>query len=77
VHLAPTQRAVTQKSASEPAFANEFWDHKAAGVYVDVVSGEPLSTSTKTYDRGCAGQASRCRWSQATWLSVKIGATGW
>jgi peptide-methionine (R)-S-oxide reductase len=51
--LTPTQRAVTQESATEPAFDNEFWDHKEAGVYVDVVSGEPLFASTKKYDSGC------------------------
>jgi peptide-methionine (R)-S-oxide reductase len=51
--LTPTQRAVTQESATEPAFDNEFWDHKEAGVYVDVASGEPLFASTKKYDSGC------------------------
>src|SRR6266704_604008 len=51
--LTPTQRAVTQESATEPAFDNQFWDHKEAGVYVDVVSGEPLFASTKKYDSGC------------------------
>jgi peptide-methionine (R)-S-oxide reductase len=51
--LTPDQFEVTQKSATEPAFANEFWDHKEAGIYVDVVSGEPLFASTKKYDSGC------------------------
>jgi peptide-methionine (R)-S-oxide reductase len=44
---------VTQQSATEPAFDNEFWDHKEAGIYVDVVSGEPLFASTKKFDSGC------------------------
>jgi peptide-methionine (R)-S-oxide reductase len=51
--LTPTQRAVTQQSATEPALDNRFWDHQEAGVYVDVVSGEPLLASTKKYDSGC------------------------
>ena len=51
--LSTRQYEVTQKSATEPAFDNEFWDKKDAGIYVDVVSGEPLFASTKKYDSGC------------------------
>ena len=51
--LTAEQYRVTQESATEPAFNNEFWDHKAAGLYVDVVSGEPLFASTTKYDSGC------------------------
>ena len=51
--LTPNQYAVTQESATEPAFRNEFWDHHEAGLYVDIVSGEPLFTSTKKFDSGC------------------------
>jgi peptide-methionine (R)-S-oxide reductase len=51
--LSPRQFAVTQESATEPAFDNEFWDSKEAGIYVDVVSGEPLFASTKKFDSGC------------------------
>jgi peptide-methionine (R)-S-oxide reductase len=51
--LNPNQYHVTQEAATEPAFNNEFWDHKEAGIYVDVVSGEPLFASTKKYDSGC------------------------
>ncbi|MFY9783132.1 MAG: peptide-methionine (R)-S-oxide reductase MsrB [Acidimicrobiales bacterium] len=51
--LTPKQYKVTQESATEPAFHNEFWDNKKAGLYVDVVSGEPLFASTKKYDSGC------------------------
>jgi peptide-methionine (R)-S-oxide reductase len=47
------QFAVTQEGATEPAFDNEFWDKKEAGIYVDVVSGEPLFASTKKFDSGC------------------------
>ena len=51
--LTPDQYAVTQESFTEPAFRNEFWDKKEAGIYVDVVSGEPLFASTKKFDSGC------------------------
>jgi len=51
--LTPDQYRVTQHAATEPPFRNEFWDHKEAGIYVDVVSGEPLFASTKKYDSGC------------------------
>jgi peptide-methionine (R)-S-oxide reductase len=47
------QHAVTQEGATEPAFDNEFWDKKEAGIYVDIVSGEPLFASTKKFDSGC------------------------
>ncbi len=51
--LTPRQRAVTQEGATEPAFDNEFWDKDEAGIYVDVVSGEPLFASTSKFDSNC------------------------
>lgn len=51
--LKPRQYEVTQEGATEPAFDNEYWDFKQAGLYVDIVSGEPLFASTKKYDSGC------------------------
>jgi peptide-methionine (R)-S-oxide reductase len=51
--LTPRQYAVTQENATEPAFANEFWDKKEAGIYVDIVSGEPLFASLQKFDSGC------------------------
>jgi peptide-methionine (R)-S-oxide reductase len=53
VRLTPWQFKVTQQNGTEPAFENEFWDHKEAGIYVDVVTGEPLFASTKKFDSGC------------------------
>lgn len=50
--LTPMQYQVTQCSATEPPFRNEFWDHHEPGIYVDVVSGEPLFTSTDKFDSG-------------------------
>lgn len=51
--LSPNQYAVTQEAATEPAFSNEFWDKKDAGIYVDIVSGEPLFASKQKFDSGC------------------------
>lgn len=48
--LTPIQFEVTQRNGTEPRFRNEFWDHHAFGLYVDVVSGEPLFLSTDKFD---------------------------
>ena len=50
--LTPEQFAVTQQSATEPAFRNEFWNNHDDGIYVDIVSGEPLFSSTDKFDSG-------------------------
>lgn len=50
--LTPMQYEVTQKEGTEPPFSNEYWNNKAAGIYVDVVSGEPLFSSTDKFDSG-------------------------
>ena len=50
--LTPEQYQVTQKSGTEPAFNNEFWNNKEPGIYVDIVSGEPLFASVNKYDSG-------------------------
>lgn len=50
--LTPLQYKVTQKDGTEPAFNNEYWDNKREGIYVDIVSGEPLFSSTDKYDSG-------------------------
>jgi peptide-methionine (R)-S-oxide reductase len=51
--LTEMQRRVTQEDATEPPFRNEFWDQDAPGLYVDVVSGEPLFTSLDKFDSHC------------------------
>ena len=51
--LTPEQFAVTQQAATEPAFQNEYWNNHAPGIYVDVVSGEPLFSSLDKFDSGC------------------------
>ena len=50
--LTPEQHRVTQRKGTEPAFRNEYWDNKEPGLYVDVVSGEPLFASVDKYDSG-------------------------
>jgi peptide-methionine (R)-S-oxide reductase len=50
--LSPEQYQVTQKAGTEPAFDNAYWDNKEPGIYVDVVSGEPLFASVHKYDSG-------------------------
>src|SRR5437879_3494799 len=50
--LTPAQYEVTQCSATEPPFQNEFWNHHDPGIYVDVVSGEPLFASSDKFDSG-------------------------
>jgi peptide-methionine (R)-S-oxide reductase len=51
--LTRNQYAVTQEAATEPAFRNEYWNNHDRGIYVDVVSGEPLFASADKYDSGC------------------------
>jgi methionine-R-sulfoxide reductase len=50
--LSRLQYEVTQRDGTEPAFNNEYWNNKHAGIYVDVVSGEPLFSSQDKYDSG-------------------------
>jgi peptide-methionine (R)-S-oxide reductase len=50
--LTDSQYRVTQKGSTEPAFRNEYFDHHEPGIYVDVVSGQPLFSSTDKYDSG-------------------------
>lgn len=47
------QYNVTQNNATEPPFRNEFWNNKIEGIYVDIVSGEPLFSSIDKFDSGC------------------------
>ncbi|QOD92766.1 MULTISPECIES: peptide-methionine (R)-S-oxide reductase MsrB [Microcella] len=50
--LTPIQYKVTQKDGTEPAFRNEYHDNKQPGLYVDIVSGQPLFTSLDKFDSG-------------------------
>jgi peptide-methionine (R)-S-oxide reductase len=51
--LSPMQFEVTQNSATEPPFKNEYWDEFDPGIYVDIVSGKPLFCSMDKFDAGC------------------------
>ena len=50
--LTDAQYRVTQEDGTEPAFRNEYWDNHEPGIYVDVVSGQPLFSSVDKYDSG-------------------------
>lgn len=51
--LTPLQYFVTQQNGTEPPFENEFYTHDREGLYVDIVSGEPLFSSIDKFDAGC------------------------
>lgn len=51
--LTPMQFRVTQENGTEPPFQNEYWNVFSDGIYVDIVSGEPLFSSRDKYDAGC------------------------
>jgi methionine-R-sulfoxide reductase len=50
--LTPEQYRVTQENGTEPAFKNTYWDNHKPGIYVDVISGEPLFSSLDKYESG-------------------------
>lgn len=51
--LTKMQYEVTQNNATEPPFNNEYWDNKREGIYVNIISGEPLFSSKDKFDSGC------------------------
>jgi peptide methionine sulfoxide reductase msrA/msrB len=51
--LTPLQYAVTKQNETEPPYDNPYWDHIDEGIYVDIISGEPLFSSRDKYDAGC------------------------
>lgn len=51
--LTPLQYEVTRNNGTEPPFQNEYWNHTEEGIYVDVISGEPLFSSADKFDAGC------------------------
>ncbi|SFA92180.1 MULTISPECIES: peptide-methionine (R)-S-oxide reductase MsrB [unclassified Bacillus (in: firmicutes)] len=51
--LSPIQFEVTQNNGTEPPFRNDYWNETREGIYVDIVSGEPLFSSKDKFDAGC------------------------
>ena len=74
--LTDAQFRVTQKDATEPAFRNEYWNNHADGIYVDVVSGQPLFASTDKYDSG-TGWPSSTRPIDADAVTTKSDRSLW
>ena len=76
--LTDSQYRVTQEDGTEPAFRNEYWDNHEPGIYVDVVSGQPLFSSTDKYDSGTgwpsftkpiAADAVRMKTDRSLWMT--------
>lgn len=74
--LTPLQYAVTQEDGTERAFQNAYWDNHAEGIYVDVVSGEPLFSSHDKFDSG-TGWPSFTRPLEAENIVTKTDASHW
>lgn len=74
--LTPEQYKVTQHEGTEPPFANEYWDNHAAGIYVDIVSGEPLFSSLDKYDSGC-GWPSFTKPLEPTHVTTRVDRSLW
>jgi methionine-R-sulfoxide reductase len=72
--LSPLEFKVTQEEGTEPAFHNEYWNNKEAGIYVDKVSGEPLFSSLDKYDSG-TGWPSFTRPIDKDFIQTKIDRT--
>ena len=73
--LSPEQYEVTQRNATERPFKNAYWDNEQPGLYVDVVSGEPLFTSMDKFDSGCGWPSSLSRSRPKPSLRIAIPAT--
>jgi len=69
--LSDLQYKVTQENATEPPFRNEYWNNERDGIYVDVVSGEPLFSSLDKFESGCGWPSFKRPLSKAT-ISEKM-----
>ncbi|MBT2483953.1 MULTISPECIES: peptide-methionine (R)-S-oxide reductase MsrB [unclassified Microbacterium] len=74
--LTPTQYKITQQDGTEPPFRNAYWDNHDDGIYVDVVSGEPLFSSTDKFESG-TGWPSFTKPIEADAVTTKTDRTLW
>jgi peptide-methionine (R)-S-oxide reductase len=74
--LSRNEYAVTQENATEPAFRNRFWDKHDDGIYVDIVSGEPLFSSTDKFESN-SGWPSFTRPIEPAYIVKKTDRTLW
>jgi len=75
--LNPMQFEVTQHAATEPPFKNEFWENHKPGIYVDIVSGQPLFSSLDKFDSAVVGRASANRWAIKKLSNAPIALYSW
>ena len=73
--LTPEQYRVTQQDGTERPFQNEYWNNKEPGLYVDVVSGEPLFASVDKFDSGTGWPSFTKPLNRRTWSRMSTGPT--
>jgi methionine-R-sulfoxide reductase len=73
--LTPERYRVTQQDGTERPFQNEYRDNKEPGLYVDVVSGEPLFASVDKFDSGTGWPSFTKPWTRRTWSRTSTGPT--
>ena len=75
-HLSPEEFQVTQQNGTERPFENAFWDHDEPGIYVDIVSGEPLFSSLDKFDSSC-GWPSFAKPVEPKYVEERIRSKSW
>ena len=74
--LTPLQNHFTQEGGTEPPFHNAYWNERRPGIYVDIISGEPLFTSLDKFDSGCGWPSFSKPLQKNCWWKGLTGATG-